>query len=133
MMRIKIKTNNMVNLIHKELSYQITGILFEVQNELGTKFQEKYYQKAVAQLLKKNRIPFTTETPVNIKFEDVLLGTLKADMIVDNKILLEFKTVDRLNIDHKQQTLRYLDGLNLKLGLLVNFRVRPLQIWRIIN
>ena len=123
----------MVNLIHKELSYQITGILFEVQNELGTKFQEKYYQKAVAQLLKKNRIPFTTETPVNIKFEDVLLGTLKADMIVDNKILLEFKTVDRLNIDHKQQTLRYLDGLNLKLGLLVNFRVRPLQIWRIIN
>ncbi len=60
-------------------------------------------------------------------------GNFKADMTVDDKILIEFKTTDRLTNDHRQQILRYLEATKIKLGLLVNFRIRPLQIKRIIN
>lgn len=120
-------------LIHKELSYKLNGIFFAVQNKLGTKFQEKHYFKAVCSLLKEENLPHQTEVGFQIKFNDEILGSFRADLIVDNKILVELKTTDYLTSDHKQQLLRYLDALNLKLALLVNFRTRPLQIWRLVN
>lgn len=123
----------MGELVYKELSYQLNGIFFEVQNKLGTKFQEKHYLKAVCSLLENHKIPFRIEVPFQVKFNGKLLGSFRADLIVDNKILVEFKTTDRLTSDHRQQLLRYLEALNLKLALLVNFRIRPLQIWRVVN
>lgn len=54
-------------------------------------------------------------------------------MLIANKILIEFKATNCLTQDHKKQTIRYLDALDLKLGLLVNFRVRPIQIWRVVK
>lgn len=121
------------DIIYKDLSYIVNGILFEVQNKLGTKFQEKHYIRAVCSMLKQKGISFELETSFTVTFNGEILGKFKADMIIDNKILIEFKTTDRLTIDHRQQMLRYLKALNLKLGLLVNFRVRPLQIWRVAN
>lgn len=123
----------MEGIIYKELSYVVNGILFEVQNKLGTKFQEKHYVKAVCALLKQKSIPFLLEVPFTITFEGEKLGKFKVDMIIDKKILVEFKATDRLTNDHRQQMLRYLKSLNYKLGLLVNFRTRPLQIWRVAN
>lgn len=122
----------MTELVYKELSYKINGLCFEVQNKLGTKFQEKYYVKALCSLLKRKGISFITEVEIEIMFGDERLGKLRADLIVDNKILIEFKAVDYLTSDHKQQIIRYLDSLNLKLALLINFRKRPLQIWRVL-
>lgn len=124
---------NMEELVYKDLSYKLNGILFTVQNKLGTKFQEKHYSKAVCSLLKENGLPYRTEVPFQIKFNNEILGSFRADLIVDDKVLIEFKATDRLTTDHQQQILRYLDALNLKLALLVNFRIRPIQIWRIVN
>lgn len=104
-----------------------------MQNKLGTKFKEINYVRAVCALLKKHEIPFVIERPFNITFEGEFMGKFRADMIIDNKILIEFKTVPFLTDEHKQQTLRYLKALDLKLGLLVNFRIYPLQIMRIPN
>ena len=123
----------MAELLYQDLSYQLNGILFEVQNELGTKFQEKHYLRAILSLLKKDNIPFNIEVPFKIEFRGNLLGSFRADLVVDNKILVELKATDRLTSDHKQQIIRYLDALKLDLALLVNFRSRPLQIWRIVR
>lgn len=123
----------MEGILYKELSYELNGIFFEIQNSLGTKFLEKHYSKILCSYLDKHNIKYQTEVPFSVKIESVTIGNFRADIIVDNKILIELKAVDHLNIDHKMQTLRYLESLNLKLGLLVNFRTRPLQIWRIIN
>lgn len=126
-------TNNMAELIFKELSYKLNGILFEVQNKLGTNFQEKHYQRAICSLLEKNKINFAEEVPIEVSFEGKILGKFKADLIIDNKILIELKATDRLTSEHRQQILRYLKATKIKLALLINFRKRPLQIWRIVN
>ncbi|MFH1193522.1 MAG: GxxExxY protein [bacterium] len=123
----------MAELVYKDLSYQLNGIFFAVQNKLGTKFQEKHYQKAICSLLKESKIPFQTEVGFEIKFNEEILGSFRADILIDNKILIELKATDGLTIDHKRQVQRYLDALNLKLAFLVNFRQRPLQVWRILN
>ena len=62
-----------------------------------------------------------------------MLGNFRADMVIENKILLELKTTDRITNDHIKQTIRYLEALNLPIAYVVNFRIRPLQIKRIIN
>ncbi len=123
----------MGDIIYKDLSFQLNGILFTTQNKLGTKFQEKHYSKAVCAYLDEQHIPYKTELPFEVKINNTVIGKFRADLIVDNKILIELKVTDRLTIDHKMQMLRYLEALDLKLGLLVNFRIRPLQIWRVTN
>lgn len=120
-------------LIHKELSYTLNGVLFAVQNKLGTKFQEKHYVKAVCIILKELGIAYQTEVPLQVKFNGEVLGNFRADLVVDNKILMEFKAVDYLTSDHRMQLLRYLQALDLRLALLVNFRMRPLQVRRVVN
>ncbi len=121
----------MAELIFPELSYKLNGIFFEVQNRLGTKFKEKHYLKAICSILKQLKIPFQIEVPFRIIFNGELLGLFKADLVVDNKILIEIKVVDRLTVDHKKQMIRYLDALGFPLGILVNFRTRPLQTIRV--
>ncbi len=123
----------MGDIIYKDLSFQLNGILFTTQNKLGTKFQEKHYSKAICAYLDEQDIPYKTEFPFDVKINNTIIGKFRADLIVDNKILIELKVTDRLTIDHKMQMLRYLEALDLRLGLLVNFRIRPLQIWRIPN
>ncbi len=124
---------NMGEIIYKDLSFKLNGILFAVQNKLGTKFQEKHYLKAVCAYLDAENISYATEVPLQIEINGTIIGKFRADLIIDNKILVELKVTDRLTIDHKMQMLRYLEALNLKLGLLINFRMRPLQIWRVPN
>lgn len=117
----------------KELCYQIRGLLFKVQNDLGTKFQEKHYVKALCSLLQQAGLKYLLEVPFTLVYNGVKLGSFRADMVVNGKVLLEFKTVEYLNDDHFKQTLRYLEALNLPVAYVVNFRKRPLQIRRIIN
>lgn len=124
---------NMSEIIYPDLSYKLNGILFAVQNKLGTKFQEKHYQKAICMLLEEQNILFQKEVSFDLEFNGAPLGKFRADLVIDNKILIELKAVDRLTTEHKQQILRYLEALKLKLALLVNFRIRPLQIRRIVN
>ena len=84
-------------------------------------------------MLEKDNINFKTEAPINLEFDGKILGKFKADLIIDDKILVELKATDYLTNDHKQQLIRYLQATNLKLSLLINFRKRPLQVWRIVN
>ena len=123
----------MSNLILPELSYKLNGVFFEVQNKLGTKFQEKHYVKAICSLLQEMGIAFKVEVPFRVIFKEQDLGLFKADLVVDEKILVEVKVVDRLTVDHRQQIIRYLDALTMPLGILVNFRIRPLQTLRILK
>lgn len=123
----------MEDILYKDLSYKLNGILFKAQNILGTKFQEKHYLKTACALLQAENILYAIEVPFQIKVNGFIVGSFRADLVVDGKILLELKTTDRLTNDHKMQLLRYLQALNLRLGLLVNFRIRPLTILRVVN
>jgi GxxExxY protein len=126
-------TNSTNKIIHPELSYILMGVLFEVHNKLGTKYQEKHYQRAVEIKLKELKIPYQREAQLVVKFKEEELGEFFADFIVDGKIILELKKVWKITSDDIKQALRYLKAAELKLGIIVNFRHKRLEYRRVLN
>jgi len=124
---------NMPEIIYQEDCRAIYGLLFRIQNEIGTNFQEKHYQKAFESLLIKNNIPYKKEYPIKVNYENKLLGNFSADFVIKDKILLEFKCVPRVTQNHIKQVLRYIQAVNLRIGLIVNFRNYPLKPVRVLN
>ncbi|MCG2700892.1 MAG: GxxExxY protein [Candidatus Falkowbacteria bacterium] len=123
----------MDKVIYKELSYQIIGLLFKTHQDLGCFRGEKQYADYFESLLLKNEIKYIRE----YRFEDQQYGRGKTrcicDFVIDDKIILEFKTADYLTKKDYFQTKRYLITLNLKLGIIINFRQRRLSPKRVLN
>lgn len=123
----------MTKLVHPELSYEIMGILFDVHNRLGSGFEEKYYQRAVEKLLKLNKLNYAKELKADILFEGDRIGKYFLDFLIDDKIIVELKTVPELLPIHFRQVRSYLKVKNLQLGILANFRSKKLTYKRILN
>ncbi len=109
------------NIIYKELSYKITGLALEVHNELGCGFLEKVYENAMMTLLDREKIPARQQAPADVYFQGKVIGQYFADILVDNKLILELKTVDAITNVHTAQVLNYLRATGIKLGLILNF------------
>jgi len=120
--------NNKV--IYPELSYKIVGILYNVHTELGGKYQEKYYQRAVEKALLSEKIPFEKELMVDLGEK---IGKYFLDFLIEGKIILELKATPFFHPDDFYQVLAYLKAISLKLGILANFRGRKLVYKRILN
>ena len=73
-------------LIYPELSYEIMGILYKVQNELGNKYQEKYYQRAIEIELKNRNIKYERELQVDLLYNDNRIGKYFLDFLIEEKI-----------------------------------------------
>lgn len=112
--------------LYPELSYIITGILFEAHNELGQYAREKQYGDIIEVKLKEAKTPYKRE------FAIADSGNI-LDFIIDNKIILELKSARVLTKEHYRQIQNYLQQTNIKLGLLVNFRTKYLKPIRIIR
>jgi GxxExxY protein len=109
------------NIIHKDLSYKIIELALEVHNELGCGFLEKVYENALMVLLDREDIPARQQAPADVYFQNKVVGQYFADILVDDKLILELKTVDAISDVHKAQVLNYLRATGLKLGLILNF------------
>jgi len=109
------------NIIYKELSYKIIELALEAHNELGCGFLEKVYENALMILLDRENIPAKQQAPADVYFQGKVVGQYFADILVDNKVILELKTVDVIANIHKAQVLNYLRATGLKLGLILNF------------
>ena len=127
-----MKTNKK-RIIYPKLSYKVMKICFDVQNELGTKYQEKHYQRALKIKFDKHNVSCEEQSKVDVTYEGKRLGRFYADFIIEDKIVLELKTVDYLHQDTARQLLRYLITLDKKLGIAINFRNSPLEYKRIVN
>lgn len=123
----------MAELVYPELSYKIVGILFEVHSQLGGKYQEKYYQRAVEIALKKEKLLFKKEIAVDLSFNGEKIGKYFLDFLIGGKIILELKAEPRFNREDFKQVMAYLKAKNLKLGILANFRGERLEYKRILN
>lgn len=119
-------TNVATKLIYPELSYVLTGLCFNVHNDLGRYARERQYGDCIAKLLVEKRIPFQRELAV---FED---GN-RVDFLVDDKIILELKAKRIITKDDYLQTQRYLQMMDIRLGLLVNFRSMYLKPMRVVK
>lgn len=114
-------------LIHPELSYTITGICFYAQNQNGRYCREKQYGDVIERKLKELKIPYKRELIIGDTGNTV-------DFLIDNKIVLELKAKRIITREDYYQLQRYLQSLNVRLGILVNFRspyLRPVRVVKI--
>lgn len=116
-----------------ELSYKIIGSAFDVFNNLGWGWSEKTYGKALAKELTNRKINFRQEVYIPLRYENKNLNRYFADFIAENKILLELKVVHKLGYVHARQTLQYLQGTGIKLGILIYFTKDGVKYRRILN
>ena len=118
-------------MLHEELTGQILQACFEVINELGAGFVESVYQKALLVALCQKGLQAETEFQLKVKFRGVVVGDFFADILVDNKIILELKAVKALLPEHQAQLINYLKATGIDVGLLINFGNAKLEYKRL--
>lgn len=119
--------------IYKDLSYKIVGILFEVYNELGYGYKERYYEKAVAEYFNKERIKFREQAAYRILLRDKVIAINYIDFVIDDKIVLEIKKGHYFSKQNLEQVKQYLQVTGLKLAILANFMPKGVKYIRILN
>jgi len=119
-----------------ELSHKVIGLALAVHTALGPGLLESAYKACLFYKLQQSGLYVEVEKPMPLVFEEVRLDCgYRIDLLIENKLLIELKSVDALHDVHLAQTLTYLKLGNYKLGLLINFNVARLKegIKRIVN
>ncbi|MHB1021759.1 MAG: GxxExxY protein [Acidobacteriaceae bacterium] len=116
---------------HDQLTETIIGVFYDVYNELGGGFLESVYREALRISFLQNGVGAAVEVPVPVYFRGQPVGNFRADMLVEDTVLLELKAVSSLDRSHEGQILNYLRATEVEVGLLLNFGPRP-QIKRFI-
>ena len=110
---------------YKELTQRIILIFYRVYNKLGYGFLEKIYQNAMMIEFRREGIPALSQSPIEVLYDDEIIGEYYADLLVDNKVIVEIKAVRRLADEHEAQLLNYLKATDIEVGLLFNFGPKP--------
>ena len=106
---------------HAELTHEIIGAYYAVYNELGYGFLEKVYENAMAHELRKRGLNVVQQQHIQVEYDGVPVGEYIADMIVDNKIILELKAADAISPAHVAQLTNYLRATYCEVGFVFNF------------
>ena len=116
-----------------EITYKINGCAMKVHNTLGNGFQEIICQRCLAIELEKAGLQFVREMDQDIYYDGILVGTRRADFVVESNIIVELKALISLEEVHLAQAKNYLVAYDKPIGLLVNFGATSLQIKKIYN
>ncbi len=127
------KNHHMTEIIHKDLSYAIVGAAMEVHKILGPGFLELVYESALAYEFDLRGIPYERQKRLSVSYKDKFIGDYIADMIVDDKIILELKAVSAITPAHEAQAHHYITATGLKLAIILNFGAESLQQKRIVR
>ncbi len=114
-----------------KLSEKVIGCAFSVSNILGAGFLEKVYENALAYELRKANLKVEQQKPINVFYDGVIVGEYIADLLIEDCLLIELKTVEKFNESHFAQSLNYLKATKLPLCLLLNFGNPKVEIKRI--
>ena len=115
----------MSSILHKEVTGSILKLFYEVYNELGHGFLEKVYQNALYTELKINGFDVESQKQIKVYYKNVEVGEYYADLIVNDKLILELKATEAITEAHEFQLLNYLKSTNIEVGLLLNFGKKP--------
>ena len=116
-----------------DITYAINGAVFEVHKILGPGFLEKVYENSLVIELRKRGLKTETQVPIKVRYKDNIVGEYYADLLVENNVIVELKTVDKIEKIHEAQLLNYLKATGIQVGLLVNFKSRKAQIKRLVS
>jgi len=123
----------MTEILFKELSFNVVGVAMEVHQILGPGFLESVYQASLEKELTLRGIPFQHQVDLPVCYKGDLVGVYKADLVVDDKIIVEIKGISKLNASHNAQALHYLAATGLELAVLVNFGASSLEYRRVVK
>lgn len=112
-------------MIREELTDRIIGAFYKVYNELGFGFLENVYQNALYLELTNEGFSVEAQKPVDVYYQNRVVGKYKADLVVNEDVILELKAVDYLVKEHELQLINYLKATEIEIGLLLNFGTKP--------
>ena len=115
-----------------EITYAINGAVFEVNKILGPGFLEKVYENALLVELKNRGFKADGQVPINVTYKSFSVGEYIADLLIEDRIIVELKTVDNLDKIHEAQLLNYLKATGITVGILVNFKNPKAEIKRMV-
>ncbi len=115
---------------YEEITHKIIGAAYQVFNQLGFGFLESVYHKAMLIELAKYDLEVESEKPLNVFYDDQVVGEFNADLFVENNVVVELKSIQNLAKDHEVQLVNYLNGLRKEIGLLINFGPSGVEVKR---
>lgn len=120
----------MKNMEHENLTQTIIGCAMKVHSALGPGFLESVYQKALAHELRKAGLKVECERAITVHYDGVVVGDFSADLLVEDKIMLELKASRALVSANEVQLVNYLVATGIEIGLLLNFGADKLEFKR---
>lgn len=114
------------------LTEKIIGCAFTVSNTLGGGFLEKVYENALAHEIRKNGLSVSQQKEITVYYDNAIVGTYIADLIVDGRVMIELKVVKTLDDAHVAQCINYLRATGMHICLLMNFARTKLDFRRIV-
>ena len=121
-------------IFEKELSDKIIGCSFEVYNNLKNGYLEKVYERALLKEFEINGIKAVSQRPIKVLYKGAIVGDYFADIVVENKLILELKCCTTIDNSHIAQLINYLTATNIKVGYILNFgNENKLQFKRIVK
>jgi len=115
---------------HEELTKEIIGCAFAVHTKMGSGFLESVYEKCLSIELRKAGLDAQSQVPVEVRYEGESVGDFIADIIVEDTVIIELKSVRALNEAHEVQLVNYLVATGKPVGLLLNFGGRSVEVKR---
>ena len=116
-----------------DITYAINGAVFEVNRVLGPGFPEKVYENALLIELRSRGLKAESRVPIKVLYKEDVVGEYIADILVEERVIIELKTVESLEKIHEAQLLNYLRATGIRLGLLVNFKHPKAEIKRLVH
>jgi len=116
-----------------QMTERIIGCVYAVANGLGCGFLEKVYENALVHEMAKAGLHVSQQHPVTILYDGVVVGEYVADLLIDDRVLVEVKAVKGVEDVHMAQCMNYLRATGLRVCLLVNFGTPKVQIKRIVH
>ena len=115
---------------HEDITHRIIGCAYKVYNTLGFGFLESVYRKAMVIELEKSSLQTEQEKPLEVYYDDQVVGEFYVDLFVEQEIVLELKSVQNLVREHEVQIVNYLNALKKEIGLLINFGPSGVEVKR---
>ena len=114
----------------EELITRIIQCAYNVRMKLSAGFLESVYKNALLIELEENGLSAETEVPINVYYNNVIVGEFRADIVVENAVVIELKATQHLTPIHEAQLVNYLTATGIEHGLLINFGSEKIEIKR---
>jgi GxxExxY protein len=116
---------NGLPLLERELTHEIIGAFYTCYNELGYGFLESVYRHALSTELRARELRAVEEVPIEVLYRGVSVGVFRADLVINERVIIEVKSTSVLGPTDKRQLLNYLRATELEVGLLLHFGPEP--------